>query len=116
MHDEPGHELEKAIEGQVKEAVQLDTSDDGVYDTHVGRSDYQDQFLTNMTQYRQRGYKIGSLHNNPGDPDLYYKQPGVATSDEHKDYKDTKGYEIWDPSKPSLADTKVRPIRSLDET
>ena len=117
QHDEPGHELEKAIEAQVHDSgMVIDTSDNGIYATHLGHSTYDDDdLMTNMTQYRQRGYNIGSLHNNAGDPDKYYKQPGSATSDECNDYKSLKGYEAWDPAKPNVEDSKVRPLRSLDE-
>mmetsp|Transcript_14184 Transcript_14184/g.42903 ORF Transcript_14184/g.42903 Transcript_14184/m.42903 type:complete len:203 (-) Transcript_14184:342-950(-) len=119
MYDEPGHELERDVLARSKHTAQISTHDDGIYEHHIGHMeahpDTDDLPVGNLTQYRQRGYGIPALLNKPGDPDLYYKQPGSATSDEYKDYKSIKGYEAWDPKKPDLEDSKVRPIRSLDE-
>lgn len=52
-----------------------------LYDKHVGLSspiDTVEQIDT--SQYRQRGYQVGSLKTGPDDPDNYYKQPGHPLS------------------------------------
>ena len=52
-----------------------------VYENHIGyAADYIATDQTDQSQYRQRGYKVGSLKTGPNDPDLYYKLPGHPLS------------------------------------
>lgn len=37
--------------------------------------------LYNLSQYRARGYNVGSLMSKAGEPDKYYKQPGHPLSE-----------------------------------
>jgi hypothetical protein len=57
---------------------------DAIYNTHVGwvtpGAADQDRAQVDTSQYRQRGYKVGSLMTGPNDPDVYYKQPGHPLS------------------------------------
>lgn len=54
-----------------------------IYNTHVGmlNPDKAPEYASvDLSQYRQRGYKVGSLMTGPEDPDLYYRQPGHPLS------------------------------------
>lgn len=54
-----------------------------IYRTHLGHhatSESNDHAQYNVSQYRQRGYNVGSLMTEPGEPDAYYKQPGHPLS------------------------------------
>jgi NADH:ubiquinone oxidoreductase subunit len=54
---------------------------DTVFDNHVGKTNKFDVPPSHDTsQYRQRGYKVGSLHTDAGEADNYYLQPGHALS------------------------------------
>ena len=63
---------------------------------HVGKisakpNDELDQTATSY--YRQRGWQVGSVKSNPGDEELYYKQPGHPLSplaDKGGRFKDRK--------------------------
>jgi hypothetical protein len=50
------------------------------YNTHLGKIDevvgQADKPQYNLSQFRLRAYKTGSLMTGPEEPDLYYKQPG----------------------------------------
>ena len=53
-----------------------------IYATHVGKTlPTVDKEQVDTSQYRQRGYRVGSLVTGPDDPDGYYKQPGHPLSD-----------------------------------
>ena len=53
-----------------------------IYTTHVGKTlPIVDKEQVDTSQYRQRGYRVGSLVTGPDDPDGYYKQPGHPLSD-----------------------------------
>lgn len=63
----------------------MDTPTSSIYDTHVGKvstSVKYDKEQTDLSQYRQRGYKVGSLMTGENDPDMYYKQPGHPLSED----------------------------------
>jgi hypothetical protein len=51
-----------------------------IYPDHIGHADYKATDQVDLTQYRQRGYKVGSLKTGPNDPDLYYKLPAHPLS------------------------------------
>ncbi len=54
-----------------------------IYTSHVGMLSPDREAVhpsTDVSQYRQRGYKVGSLQTGKDDPDLYYRQPGHPLS------------------------------------
>eukprot|EP00341_Mesodinium_pulex_P010219 CAMPEP_0116903566 /NCGR_PEP_ID=MMETSP0467-20121206/10823_1 /TAXON_ID=283647 /ORGANISM="Mesodinium pulex, Strain SPMC105" /LENGTH=185 /DNA_ID=CAMNT_0004577891 /DNA_START=31 /DNA_END=585 /DNA_ORIENTATION=+ len=65
------------------------------YNTHVYDSKIKPTLQVNKTQFRQRGWKVGSLQTGPEDDDLYYLQSSHplhpdafgANSVRHKDKK-----------------------------
>jgi NADH:ubiquinone oxidoreductase subunit len=59
-----------------KDVLPAAANPDAIYDHHKGHTEpYKVYEQTNVTQYRQRGYKIGSLKTEDGESDKYYKQP-----------------------------------------
>lgn len=47
------------------------------FDHNLGmRMSHDEKEQVNTSQYRSRGYGVGSLVTGPNDPDGYYKQPG----------------------------------------
>lgn len=65
----------------VRDNAFLPTTKDShaIYKTHLSHTEpveTADKPQTNVSQFRRRGYKIGSLMSGPEDPDVYYKQPG----------------------------------------
>eukprot|EP00605_Chrysophyceae_sp_TOSAG23-4_P002434 GSChrysophyteH1.ASY1.ANO1.2693.1 assembled CDS len=68
--------------------------------THIGHTNPIDaKPTTDTSQYRQRGYNIGSLHTADDDQgDHYYKQPGHPLSkDKQGRFADRKEQEEWTP-------------------
>jgi hypothetical protein len=56
---------------------------DSIYNTHLGKYDNSSHVKFeqhNLSQYRHRGYKIGSLMTEAGESEPYYKQPGHPLS------------------------------------
>lgn len=56
---------------------------DALYNTHLGKVDNSEHIKYeqhNLSQYRHRGYNIGSLMTEAGEPEPYYKQPGHPLS------------------------------------
>lgn len=80
------------------ESVQLNHA---IYDNHHGKqNEYDRREMTNLSQYRQRGYKVGSRMTGTEDPDLFYKQPGHPLSPQAEEggrLKEAKGLEEWIP-------------------
>lgn len=80
-----------------------DGSDSG-YGTHLGHYDDSEHVTKaqyNISQYRARGYKVGSLMTEAGEPDQYYKQPGhplAPDADKGGRFQNLKNFEEWDPS------------------
>ncbi len=69
--------------------------------SHIGHiNPRNDQPTTDTSQYRQRGYNVGSLHTDDHDQsDYYYKQPGHALSrDKQGRFSDRKDQEEWTPN------------------
>ncbi|KAJ8599837.1 hypothetical protein CTAYLR_005605 [Chrysophaeum taylorii] len=112
--DEPGNESEEYLAKKVSEAIQVDKQDDCIYDHHVGLTNYTQDLLWNDSSKRLRGYNVGAIHQDPAQPEGYYKQPGSVTSDVDGEFKRVKGYEPWDPTNPGKGATKVKSIRDLD--
>mmetsp|Transcript_43192 Transcript_43192/g.119462 ORF Transcript_43192/g.119462 Transcript_43192/m.119462 type:complete len:189 (+) Transcript_43192:33-599(+) len=73
------------------------------YATHVGRTnpvEHAEEQQTDLSQYRQRGYKIGSLMSGPEDEEKYYKQPGHPLSpkaDKGGRFQNLKNIHVWTP-------------------
>eukprot|EP00286_Rhodomonas_abbreviata_P002486 CAMPEP_0181347456 /NCGR_PEP_ID=MMETSP1101-20121128/33890_1 /TAXON_ID=46948 /ORGANISM="Rhodomonas abbreviata, Strain Caron Lab Isolate" /LENGTH=190 /DNA_ID=CAMNT_0023459675 /DNA_START=35 /DNA_END=607 /DNA_ORIENTATION=- len=72
-----------------------------IFGHHVGlvtSSHADDRAQVDTSQYRQRGYRVGSLMTSEDEPDFYYKQPGHPLSAEaDKRFKDLKGASTWVP-------------------
>lgn len=118
MTDEPGPNSLTFIEDKLKSVAQLDRSDDSGVHTHLGHTKYkeEDEFITNKTQLRNRGYGVGSMLKPEYSPEPYYKQPGSETSGEGKEYKRRKGCEPWNPADAAGAQAeKMAGLRPLSE-
>ena len=116
MSDEPGHDQDAYLIAKVKAAAQIDRTDSGPYDSHIGRTEYEDGLMFNPTQMKNRGYKIGNLHKKWDEPDGYYKQPGSETSDAGGEFSRVNGYEPWTPADPAGEGAeKMAGLRPLSE-
>ena len=95
---------------EVPEEVNLDFRDrrlnltdnsHAIYDNHVSNATYDSKTQqVDTSQYRQRGYRVGSLMTGPDDPDNYYLQPGHPLSpkaDKGGRFKDLKGMHYATP-------------------
>eukprot|EP01034_Spumella_vulgaris_P022231 gene22232-28345_t len=78
------HMFDETPEEHAFPAVSAVTSSShAIYGTHLGlvSPDRNPEFASvDVSQYRQRGYKVGSLMIGKDDPELYYKQPGHPLS------------------------------------
>lgn len=98
--DETPHELDKI------ERLTLPTTSEtnAIYSSHVGLIEPVPGHgspggQVNVSTFRQRGYKVGSLNTGPEDDDKYWKQPGHPLSKEdgrHEKRKDSASAE-WTP-------------------
>eukprot|EP00600_Ochromonadales_sp_CCMP1393_P005630 CAMPEP_0174968772 /NCGR_PEP_ID=MMETSP0004_2-20121128/8334_1 /TAXON_ID=420556 /ORGANISM="Ochromonas sp., Strain CCMP1393" /LENGTH=164 /DNA_ID=CAMNT_0016218071 /DNA_START=235 /DNA_END=732 /DNA_ORIENTATION=- len=85
------------------ESISTHDSVSAIYNSHVGKicsSPDDDRAQVDTSQYRQRGYKVGSLMTGPEEPDHYYKQPGHPLSpsaDKGGRFKDLKNATAWTP-------------------
>ena len=74
-----------------------------IYNTHIGLvsgPDGSNFEQHNVSQYRQRGYKVGSIMTNPEDKDEYYTQPGHPLNpktDKGGRFQQLKGRNEWIP-------------------
>lgn len=83
-----------------------------VFQNHVSNATFDSKTeQVDTSQYRQRGYRVGSLMTGPDDPDNYYLQPGHPLSpkaDKGGRFKDLKGVHYADlytqPADPSMVD------------
>eukprot|EP01038_Epipyxis_sp_PR26KG_P008819 gene8819-11908_t len=76
---------------------------DAIYSTHVGKigENVPAYEQVDVSQYRHRGFNIGSLMIGANEPERYYKQPGHPLSDKVDKggrFKDLKNLEEWDPN------------------
>lgn len=102
-----------------KEIAQLShataVTDTHVYNVPAGAVAQEEMY--NLSQYRQRGYNVGSLMSGAKEPDKYYKQPGHPLSKdtdvaEGGRFRRPKGYTEFDPNNPKyMAD-----LEKLDRT
>ena len=54
------------------------TASNAIYSDHIGKigNKVEAKEQVDTSQYRHRGYKMGSLMIGPDDKETYYKQPG----------------------------------------
>jgi len=100
VFDETPEEMDALAAKRRIEQTSLHSDANAIFTTHVGKQNpVNDRETTDTSQYRQRGYRVGSLHTGPDDPDDYYLQPGHPLSkNKTGSFKDRKGTEEWDPN------------------
>lgn len=114
MVDAPGPDSEKFIEDKLKTKCEIDGGDE-CYDTHLGYTAYEMDPLLNYTNFRKRGYKIGSIKQLPDDPDAFHVHAGHALNKGGTGrYLEQKGMHLWNPEDPEGEEAPV-PTRSLAE-
>ena len=109
---------------EVPEEVTLDFRDrridltdhsHSIYDNHVSNATFDSKTQqVDTSQYRQRGYRVGSLMTGPDDPDNYYLQPGHPLSpkaDKGGRFKELKGIHYAQP----FGDTITDKIKGKDK-
>jgi len=98
VFDETPAEMDALAEKRRIERTSLRS--DAVYTHHIGKQNPTiDKETVDTSQWRQRGYRVGSLHTGPDDADLYYKQPGHPLSeDKNGSFKERKGQDEWNPN------------------
>jgi len=67
----------------IQDSVPTSTVTHNTFTNHVGMispTKAVDRASVDLSQYRHRGYKVGSLMIGKDDPELYYKQPGHPLS------------------------------------
>lgn len=109
---------------EVPEEVTLDFRDrridltdhsHSIYDNHVSNATFDSKTQqVDTSQYRQRGYRVGSLMTGPDDPDNYYLQPGHPLSpkaDKGGRFKALKGIHYATP----FGDTNTDKIKGKDK-
>jgi NADH:ubiquinone oxidoreductase subunit len=82
-----------------KDELQTTSVSNSIYTTHlamIGEAKVA-QEQVDTSQYRQRGYKVGSLMIGEDDKDNYYKQPGHPLSKKEGRFKETKDINGWTP-------------------
>lgn len=76
------------------------TTNHAIYSSHVALTNpkmhYHDKETTTASQFRPRGYGVGSLHSGPGE-EHYYKQPGHPLNKEPGHFRERKEMEEWTP-------------------
>jgi len=81
MTDSPGTDSAGYLEQKLKDAIQIGTDSNAPYTDHVGKQDYEDEFMHNWSQFRHRGYKMGSLHMDGTEEERFWTQPGHMLND-----------------------------------
>ena len=72
-----------------------------LYNHHYGQigEHVEAKASVNLSQYRSRGYKVGSLMTGENEPDHYYRQPGHPLSNNDSGrFKDIKNVEVFNPT------------------
>ena len=75
-----------------------------LYNHHYGQigENVEAKASVNLSQYRSRGYKVGSLMTGENEPDHYYRQPGHPLSNNDNNdsgrFKDIKNVEVFNPT------------------
>ena len=88
----------------------------GLSRTALPRADYKPEFMTNWSQFRHRGYKMGSLHMAADEDEKYWTQPGHMLNSLNKraesyNSSEHKGVHTVDLSKPE-EEAEPRPQRN----
>lgn len=98
--------------------VQIANPSHAIYASHLGGVISEPERQNNKTDFRARGWKVGSLTKKAEEPEQYYKQPGHPLhplAEEGGRFKNRKDQEDeWDPSKPVAAQVR-KPLRPLTE-
>jgi hypothetical protein len=78
VYDEVPAEVSLDFRDRRKEITQVTHA---IFPNHVSNATFDSQTeQVDTSQYRQRGYRVGSLMTGPDDPDNYYLQPGHPLS------------------------------------
>lgn len=88
---------------EFKDRLETTPDSNAIYGNHVGETQgYSPEFASvDLSQYRSRGYKVGSLMTGPDEPDRYYKQPGHPLSpaaDKGGRFQQRKEMTSWEPN------------------
>jgi hypothetical protein len=101
MHHMYDEVPEKANLDFKSDRLEVAEKTDAIYGDHVGHSTFKAEHAqVNLSQYRSRGWKVGSLMTKPDEPDRYYKQPGHPLSpdaDKGGRFQDRKETTTWEP-------------------
>ena len=135
MTDSPGTDSAAYLTEKLKDKLEIGVESHAPYEDHLGRSgesthslvltdvkhpaphthraDYEPEFMTNWSQFRHRGYKMGSLHMGPDEDEKFWTQPGhmLNTLNKRESSYNTaehKGVHTVDLSKPADADAPQR--------
>eukprot|EP00596_Hydrurales_sp_CCMP1899_P001866 CAMPEP_0119042168 /NCGR_PEP_ID=MMETSP1177-20130426/14423_1 /TAXON_ID=2985 /ORGANISM="Ochromonas sp, Strain CCMP1899" /LENGTH=113 /DNA_ID=CAMNT_0007008771 /DNA_START=272 /DNA_END=613 /DNA_ORIENTATION=- len=83
--------------------LELVSDSNAVFSNHVSNAMFDSKTQqVDTSQYRQRGYKVGSRMSGPDDKDNYYLQPGHPLSpkaDKGGRFKSRKDMESYTPNK-----------------
>lgn len=97
VYDEVPAEVSLDFRDRRKEITQVTHA---IFPNHVSNATFDSQTeQVDTSQYRQRGYRVGSLMTGPDDPDNYYLQPGHPLSpkvDKGGRFKSLKGVNYAD--------------------
>jgi len=105
VFDEPPHKMND----EVFETLQTTSVTNAIYGNHVAHTNPRiDKEQVNTSQYRQRGYKVGSLMTGTEEPDHYYTQPGSPLSplSDKGGRLPTNNEGVWSPEDEEKAEQK----------
>ena len=98
VYDEVPDEVDLDFRGRRAEISEVS---DAIFANHVSNATFDSKTQqVDTSQYRQRGYRVGSLMTGPDDEDNYYLQPGHPLSpkaDKGGRFKNIKGLDIAYP-------------------
>ena len=87
---------------EFKDRLETTPDSNAIYGNHVGAATFEPVHeQIDLTQYRSRGYKVGSLMTGPDEPDRFYKQPGHPLSpaaDKGGRFQQRKELSEWEPT------------------
>jgi hypothetical protein len=119
MQDAPGPSSQAFLEEKLAASHQVagdDADSSQVYTDHIGlnATGYTTEPVMNKTTMRARGYKIGGITQQPGDPDLFHVHPGHALNKaEQGRYLGQKNMHLWDPDDPE-GKLAPKPYRDME--
>ncbi|CAM9661620.1 unnamed protein product [Chrysoparadoxa australica] len=90
--------------------------DDACFTNHLAPNRVDQE--RNLTGYRPRGYGVGNLYQQWGEPERYYKQPGhphhhLAKQGKGGRFINQKNAEFYDPEDPEGLKAS-KPIRDVE--